>query len=194
MPDEVQIRQSRDLLMCPHCGARVVGEICEYCGGNTGIETANATLIYPEMQVRDYTVTDSRFFIGFAALWEGITTIVTLGFAAFAVCFEDGFMMDLGFMTVFWILFIAFFHLIGLCIGVAGVRLYLRRKAILERGEILTATCYGFTDTDIKWLVEVDGQPKFIFTKRRALHREFQVGWKMNMRRIDNDICLVREE
>lgn len=173
---------------CPNCGARVVGEICEYCGSNTGIETKNATLLYPEFKAKDFTdESQGKYFVIFGAFWEGVVTTVMLVFLAFSIMEGEMLLMVLG-----WSVFFLIFHIIGLVMGGKGVYALLRRKAILRRGETLVATCNGFTQTSVKWLTEIDGESKFIFTSRTTKqHREYQIGWSIDIKRIGDNICLV---
>lgn len=175
--------------ICPHCGARAVGEICEYCGSTTGIETAAATLIYPEFKVVDYTYVNGAPMLFFAALWETITLTVNVGFLAFPLVLEET--DKPAFMNLFGLLFFGMFHFLGIMVGVMGLRSNIKRKAILRKGRVMEATCYGFTSTAIKWLVEINGNPMFIFTPRSVQHREYQIGWKVDFKVLDNFVCMV---
>lgn len=175
--------------ICPHCGARAVGEICEYCGSTTGIETAAAALIYPEFKVVDCTYVNGAPLLFFTALWEAIVLTVNAGFVAFSLVLDEA--DQPASMTVFYILFFGMFHFIGITIGVMGLRSNLKRKAVLRKGYVLEATCYGFTSTTIKWCVEINGNPMFIFTPRAAQHREYQIGWKVDFKVLDNFVCMI---
>lgn len=188
---DTEIKEPQQAYVCPHCGARVVGEICEYCGSTTGIETATATMLYPELKVLDYTykTQEGRFLLLFTAMWEGITTVVSLGFLAFAFAPGESFGgVSIG---LFVGPMLGFFHIIGISIGIRGLALLHKRKTILSKGRTLEATCFGFTDSAIKWLVEYNGNPMFMFTPRSADHREYQVGWKMDYKELGCSVCAV---
>ncbi len=47
-----------EIRVCPHCGARVLSEVCQYCGSYIGeVSTADLAAEYPVLECREATIT-----------------------------------------------------------------------------------------------------------------------------------------
>ena len=185
--DEIRInnphlKRPEEVRNCPKCGARLLSEVCQFCGTYIGeVATGDLTPEYPLVQCKNGKL--GFWNIGFPFMFGGIFLGVSL---PMLIIF-----LATGFAPWYIILFFIPFILIGVISIIVGIRAYLRHLSVKKHGVVRTGVVYGYMDDTvaynnvnaqkIKILLDTSEGKKFILlplgttTKPYEVNSEVQV-------------------
>lgn len=183
------LKNPEEVRNCPKCGARLLSEVCQFCGTYIGeVATADLTPEYPVVQCKNAKL--GFWNIGFPLMFGGIFLCVSLPMfiLSFFIDSKGGDTEGMGkFMTIFTIPFM----LIGVIAIIIAIRAYLRHLAVKKGGVVRSGVVYGYMDDTvayngvngqkIKILVDTSEGKKFILlplgttTKPYEVNSEVQV-------------------
>lgn len=166
---------------CSSCGAPVVSEICAYCGTATGLNTAEADMVYPVLECKEATLNfwTVCFPMIFAAAF-GIPGAFMLIVAATG--FGNGVMFLVG----------TPFFLIGIAAFVLMLRPILRYAKVQKNGKTMQATVYGYLNDQVlindcpaqivKLLVQTPNGPRFILYQLGNTLKPYGINEKIDIK------------
>ncbi|MBR5041173.1 MAG: hypothetical protein IKX68_08635 [Clostridiales bacterium] len=176
------LKRPEEVRNCPKCGARLLSEVCQFCGTYIGeVATGDLTPEYPLVQCKNGKL--GFWNIGFPFMFGGIFLGVSL---PMLIIF-----LATGFAPWYIILFFIPFILIGVISIIVGIRAYLRHLSVKKHGVVRTGVVYGYMDDTvaynnvnaqkIKILLDTSEGKKFILlplgttTKPYEVNSEVQV-------------------
>ncbi len=177
---------------CPYCGAPVRSEICPYCGNQTGIETEDVSMEFPEVEVKSCGLS---FFNAIFPL-----------FFAFGFCFF-GFVFPLlfalsgeGSLVVF--LACVPFAAVGIGAWIVEFRFLIPNILTKIKGKTIKGTVYGYMDSNTlyngnagqlaKILIDTKDGKRFIMYDTGNTTKPYPVNSYVNVT-IYKNYCLIKK-
>jgi hypothetical protein len=171
---------------CPYCGAPVLSEVCQYCGGR--IEDANTTELSAEYETIDCRNASLSFW----------TTLFPLVFAVMFGFFGFIFpvFLDQSPQDKFSVWFCIPFAMVS--VGAWAVIIYTLYKYFLvsTKGKEITGTVYGYMDDTVQYnhrpgqickiLIDTRKGKKFIFYSILGTNKPYPVNSKLRLKAYRN--------
>jgi len=176
--------------VCPHCGAPVLSEVCQYCGSFIGeVSTQELASEYPTVECRlaRFTFFGTLFPLIFAVSFSIPGIMVFLG---------DGYMLETDVTWPFTLVgIISFFFLFASIYKVVAVRLF---------GKTLDGVVYGYMDDTVayngvpgqkvKILVNASDGKRFILLPLAATTKPYPVNSDIKVRAFKRNATIISKK
>lgn len=195
--DEIRInnphlKRPEEVRNCPKCGARLLSEVCQFCGTYIGeVATGDLTPEYPLVQCKNGKL--GFWNIGFPFMFGGIFLGVSL---PMLIIF-----LATGFAPWYIILFFIPFILIGVISIIVGIRAYLRHLSVKKHGVVRTGVVYGYMDDTvaynnvnaqkIKILLDTSEGKKFILLPLGTTTKPYEVNSEVQVMLMDDSAMII---
>ena len=153
MHDEIQLNNKTGdgrtkIKICPHCGARVLSEVCQYCGSYIGeITTADLAAEYPVLECKEAVI--SFWNLAFPAMFAFGFGFFGFGGPIMMASVEEAEMMAI-------LISLPFAAVSVVAFGIVARTLY-RYFLVSAKGSEIEGTVYGYMD-DVVAYNGVNGQ------------------------------------
>ena len=186
--------QSPRIRVCPHCGARVLSEVCQYCGSYIGeVETADLAAEYPVLECKEAVLT----------FWNAaFPAIFAFAFGFFGFLFPLAFAGHEGASQV--MLMSIPFGAISLVSFAIILRNLFRYLMVSLKGEEITGIVYGYMDDTIayngvngkvaKILIDTAKGKRFIMYQLGSTMRKYPVNGQVRIKMYKRYFRLMPEE
>ena len=202
--DDIQLNNPKkkehiDARICPHCGASVLSEVCQYCGTYLGdVATADLTAEYEMIQCKS-----AKF-----SFWRIIFPMFfALGFLGLPLCcFIPVFVInaeETSDSRISVLLFMIPFLLVGIGASVVMFKGIYQWLAVRFFGVVRQGTVYGYMDDTtayngvngqvVKVLVQTNDGPKFIMLPLETTVMKYKVNSHVDVK-LYKDYAVIIEQ
>ena len=189
------LKRPEEVRNCPKCGARLLSEVCQFCGTYIGeVATGDLTPEYPLVQCKNGKL--GFWNIGFPFMFGGIFLGVSL---PMLIIF-----LATGFAPWYIILFFIPFILIGVISIIVGIRAYFRHLSVKKNGVVRTGVVYGYMDDTvaynnvnaqkIKILLDTSEGKKFILLPLGTTTKPYEVNSEVQVMLMGNSAMILDKE
>ena len=178
---------------CPNCGAPVVSEVCQYCGALTGINTDEADMLYPSLDVKE------AHFTFWNTIFPGIFAIMFGFFGFIFPLIFNSFGEGDNFVKIICIPF----ALIGLGALFIILKTVYYNIVVSTKGEAIEGTVYGYMDDNItyngvpgqkmKILIRTMSGNKFLLYSLHSPDRPYPVNDRIKLK-VYKDMCKIYKQ
>ncbi|RKM55372.1 zinc ribbon domain-containing protein [Butyrivibrio sp. CB08] len=176
---------------CQYCGAPVRTELCPYCGKPTGLNTATATMDYPEVECKEAHLD----------FWGIIFPLIfAVAFGFFGFIFPIFFRDMTSEMPAMKLMFLPFM-LIGLGAAFIVLRNLWRYLSVSMFGKEIEGTVYGYTDDVItyndqpgqvcKIMVNSAHGKRFIMYQLKSVKKPYKVNTTLPLKVYKNCFMII---
>ena len=189
------LKRPEEVRNCPKCGARLLSEVCQFCGTYIGeVATGDLTPEYPLVQCKNGKL--GFWNIGFPFMFGGIFLGVSL---PMLIIF-----LATGFAPWYIILFFIPFILIGVISIIVGIRAFLRHLSVKKSGVVRTGVVYGYIDDTvayngvnaqkIKILLDTSEGKKFILLPLGTTTKPYEVNSEVQVMLMGDSAMILDKE
>ena len=197
-----QLKKPEEVRNGPKCGARLLSEVCQFCGTYIGeVATGDLTPEYPLVECKNGKL--GFWNIGFPFMFGGIFLAVSIPLFIISLFIDDfgGETEGMGkFMTIITIPFM----LIGIVAIIVGVRAYLRHLSVKKSGVVRTGVVYGYMDDTvayngvnaqkIKILLDTSEGKKFILLPLGTTTKPYEVNSEVQVMLMGDSAMILDKE
>ena len=186
-----RLEKPENVRNCPKCGARLLSEVCQFCGTYIGkVATGDLTPEYPLVECKNAKI--GFWNIGFPLMFGGIFLGVSLPMFLISLFVDTSGAGNMGsYMTLFTIPFM----LIGsIAVGIA-VRTLIRHAKVKKNGVVRSGVVYGYMDDTIayngvngqkvKILLDTSEGKKFILLPLGGTAKTYEVNSTIDVKLLD---------
>lgn len=190
--DEIRLNNERkmrpeDVRNCPKCGARLLSEVCQFCGTYIGkVATGDLTPEYPLVECKNAKL--GFWNIGFPMMFGGIFLGVSLPMMIVFLALRE--------FPWYTFLFFIPFLLIGFGSITLAIRTLLMSHKINSQGVVRTGVVYGYMDDTVayngvngqkvKILVDTSEGKKFILLPLGGTAKTYEVNSTIDVKLYDD--------
>lgn len=189
------LKRPEEVRNCPKCGARLLSEVCQFCGTYIGeVATGDLTPEYPLVECKNGKL--GFWNIGFPFMFGGIFLGVSL---PMLIIF-----LATGFAPWYIILFFIPFILIGIISIIVGIRAFLRHLSVKKSGVVRTGVVYGYMDDTvayngvnaqkIKILLDTSEGKKFILLPLGTTTKPYEVNSEVQVMLMGDSAMILDKE
>ena len=189
------LKRPEEVRNCPKCGARLLSEVCQFCGTYIGeVATGDLTPEYPLVECKNGKL--GFWNIGFPFMFGGIFLGVSL---PMLIIF-----LATGFAPWYIILFFIPFILIGVISIIVGIRAFLRHLSVKKSGVVRTGVVYGYMDDTvayngvnaqkIKILLDTSEGKKFILLPLGTTTKPYEVNSEVQVMLMGDSAMILDKE
>ena len=189
------LKRPEEVRNCPKCGARLLSEVCQFCGTYIGeVATGDLTPEYPLVECKNGKL--GFWNIGFPFMFGGIFLGVSL---PMLIIFPAT-----GFAPWYIILFFIPFILIGIISIIVGIRAFLRHLSVKKSGVVRTGVVYGYMDDTvayngvnaqkIKILLDTSEGKKFILLPLGTTTKPYEVNSEVQVMLMGDSAMILDKE
>ena len=184
---------------CPHCGAPILSEVCQYCGNYIGeTETADLTAEYPVLECKEAGI--SFWDLAFPAIFA-----FSFGFAGiFSALILADLPSELGRNDQWMRVFPLPFAIIGNIAFIIPVVTIVRYLLVSLKGKEIVGTVYGYMDDTIayngvngqvvKILIDTREGKRFIFYRLGHTKKTLPLNGKVRIKVYKNLFRILPEK